>query len=312
MDIVVPQIGIDVSKGELMVSIDQKKPFAQPNTSQGCLEIIKNLPLGGVVHLEATGSYERLVQRMLIKHGFKVVIHNPLKSHRMSQALGTKAKTDPVDAKSLSRTGPLLPQNKAKSTRRQDLADFSRIIDVLKDMVKALKQRNAMPERDAAAKQLLEETLLVLKQKIEAAEKDFEARVKASEYAQTYKLIQSVPSLGKLTARRCVCEFPEDIMERTPSQIACYAGLAPMDHSSGKRTGRSHLSRGNSRIKSAFFMPAMCAIRWESWAKDLYSRLRAEGRTHQGALVAIMRRLLLRAVAVTQRGTPWQAVPPMT
>lgn len=305
MNIVVSQIGIDVGKEELVVCIDQGKPFACSNTAKGCLEIIEKFPAGAVVHLEASGGYERLVRRLLSEHGFTVVVHNPLKSRRIAQAQGVRAKTDPVDAKLLSRSGHLLPQETVKRTERQQLADHSRAIDTLKAMVMSLKQSQVRPELDSPAKQLYAEAILALQQQIAAAEKEFEVRVKASDCAESYQLIQTVPSLGKLTARRCICELPEDVMERSTGQIASYAGLAPVDDSSGKRTGRSRLGNGNSRLKAAFYMPALCAIRHEAWAKDLYQRLRSNKKSHQTATVAVMRRLLIRAVAVIKRQKRW-------
>lgn len=309
MNIVVAQTGIDVAKNELVVSINQAKPFAVPNTPQGCLDLIARLPQGGTVHLEASGGYERLVRRILVERGFSVAVHNPLKPRRMAQAQGTRAKTDPVDAKVLARSGHLLPQEKLKSNSRQQLADHSRAIDTLKATVAEYKLRLAMPELDPIAREILTASILDLERHIESAEKAFEERIKASDLAQDYKLIQTVPALGKLTARRCLCEFPEDLRERTTGEIASYAGLAPIDNRSGKRSGTAHLGHGNARLKAAFYMPAISAIRSQNWAKELYARLRTKGRPHQTATVAVMRRLLIRAVAILKRGTPWQDEP---
>jgi transposase len=309
LNIVIPQTGIDVAKDELVVSINQGKPFVVVNSTDGCRELVGLLPKVGVVHIEASGGYERLVQRTLCQAGIKVVLHNPLKPRRLAQALGVRAKTDPVDAKTLSRTGALLPEGSVKSLDRQQLADHSRAIEALRDHLGEYKRRSKIPELDPVARQLFVECILDLEQRIAAAERLFDMRVRQSECAEAYKLIQSIPALGKTTARICVCELPEDIYERTPDQIASYAGLAPVDDSSGKRTGQARLGHGNARLKRAFYMPAICAIRSQKWARELYARLRAKGRCHQASTVAVMRRLLVRAVAVLKRGSPWQVEP---
>jgi transposase len=154
MRIVVCQSGIDVAKDELVVSIDGARPFTRPNDPQGCFEVAQLVGAGGVVHLEATGGYERLVRRTLVEAGIRVALHNPLKVRRLAQAQGVRAKTDRVDAKVLSGVGCLLPQTKVKSLSRQHLADHSRAIDALKAHVCECKKRMAMPELDEFARQL--------------------------------------------------------------------------------------------------------------------------------------------------------------
>ncbi len=309
MNIVASQTGIDVAKDELVVSIDQGKPFALPNDEVNCRTLVSRLSKDGVVHVEASGGYERLVCRVLRESGIKVVLHNPLKPRRMAQAQGTKAKTDSVDAKVLSRAGSLLPEAPAKAQDRQQLADHSRAIDVLKENLAQFKKRMKMPELDAFARELYAKAILDLEKLVAEAEKAFAKRIKLSAYANEYKLIQSVPALGPVTARKCVCEIPEDFHERSTAEIASYAGLAPIDNQSGKRTGQSKLGHGNSRLKGAFYMSAMSAITYQQWAKELYTRLKAKGKNHQQAIVPIMRRLLVRAVAVLKRGSPWQDEP---
>lgn len=309
MNIVTPQTGIDVAKDELVVSIQESKPFAIPNDEKHCLELASRLPKEGVVHLEASGGYERLVRRVLTEAGIKVLVHNPLKPRRLAQALGVKAKTDPVDAKVLSRSGALLPEGSVKSIIRQQLADHSRAIDTLRTQVGKFKKQMGMPELDSEAQKIYAGVIQDLEQRIQEAVKSFQARVKVSPLFTEYKLIQSIPSLGQTTARICVCEFPEDFALRSPGEIASYAGLAPIDASSGKHVGRARLGHGNSRLKAAFYMPALCAIRSQKWARELYARLKAKGRAHQSAIVAVMRRLLVRVVAVLKRGSAWEAEP---
>ena len=83
-----------------------------------------------------------------------------------------------------------------------------------------------------------------------------------------------------------------------------------MDRSSGKHNPPARLGRGNTHLKAALYMPAVTALRREEWAKNLYARLRQKGRTHDQAIVPIMRRLLTRVVVVLKRGTPWEDEPP--
>ena len=56
-------------------------------------------------------------------------------------------------------------------------------------------------------------------------------------------------------------------------------------------------------------MPALACLAAQGWAGELYRRLSAKGRAHRQALVAVMRRRLVRIVAVLKRGTPWEERP---
>lgn len=310
MESVAAATGIDVSSEKLDVSVGGARPFTVPNTAQGCQELCARLPREGAVHLEASGGCERLVARTLRSAGFTVHVHDPLKARRLAQARGKKAKTDAVDAKELALGGGLLPRPQAKTKAREDLSDLSRTVSALQETIGEYKRRLRRPELDEDARKGLQEVVRLLQEQALALEKTFAERVRRSEEAERYRLALSVPGVGPKTARVLVCELPEDLPERTPAQICGFAGLAPLDDQSGKRTGRSRIGRGNRRLKAGLYMPAVCAVRSQPWARELYDRLRAKGRAHQQAMVAVMRRVLLRVVAVLKRKEPWQTEPP--
>lgn len=305
MNIVSPQVGIDVAKDELLVCVESGKPFQVFNTEEGCQALVPALPAGSIVHLECSGGYERKVERILKQAGIQVHRHNALKARRLSQALGIAAKTDPVDSRALSNFGALLAEPHSKSIERQRLADFSRSIDKVKQTIAQYKKRRNIPELDEDAKSFYTEVIELLEQLAIEREKAFARRIKASSLADKYKLLMSIPNIGPATARVCICELPENADTQNPAQICSYAGLAPIDDSSGKRNAPKHLGRGNSRLKKAFYMPAISALLFQPWARALYARLMAKGKTHQQAIVPVMRRLLVRVVAVLKRGSPW-------
>lgn len=312
MDILVSQVGIDVSKDELVVCVDGGKPFVVRNDVQGCADLAGMLPPGCCVHLEASGSYERLARRMLLEAGFEVRLHNPLKVKRLVQARGATAKSDTIDARSMSQSGALLREAPVKSIERQGLSDVSRAIERLKQMAADLKRCIDFPELDPQARQAYEIAGKMLAQHASDLHKSLLARIKASSFREDFELLASVPAIGETTARVLLCELPEDARQRSGPQVCSYSALAPIDDSSGKREGRARLGKGNRRIKAALYMAAICAVRTQPWARGHYSRLRAKGRPHQAAIVAVMRRLLLRSHAVLKRGSAWQAEPPNT
>jgi len=309
MCIVTPQVGIDVAKDELVVSINQGKAHAFPNVQTQIASMIRSFPKGAEVHLEASGGYERLVRQMLEEAGIKVLVHNALKAKRMAQAKGRKAKTDAVDAQGLSQWGALLPEGSVRCLERQKLADLSRAIHTLKQTAAEYKKRMDMPELDAQAVQVFQEIRADIQKRGQAAEKQLAKRLKEGAFADWYKWLLSVPSIGKVSAAILVCELPEDVVDRSSGQICSYAGLAPIDDSSGQRTGKANIGFGNARLKACLYMPALNAIKSYEWARQLYAKLRAKGKSHQTAIVAVMRRLLVRAHAVLKRGSSWQEEP---
>ena len=303
-------VGIDVSKGLLVSSINQAKPFELANSLQGSRTLASMLPEGSIVHLEATGGFERQVRKTLMESGFTVRVHNPCNARRMNQALSVRAKTDPVDAVSLSRSGHLLPEREPKSVEREMLADHSRAIEAISETIADFKRRLKQPNLDDVAATAYLKVVDDLTQRKLELKDSFAQRILNSSLREQYKLAQSLPGIGAYTAARVLVELPENYLEVDPDQIASYAGLAPMDHSSGKYKGTARVGMGNPHLKGALFMGTQSLIARDAKVKAKYHRLRERGHAHQKAMVALMRHRMTLLIRVLQRGTPWQKEPP--
>jgi len=101
-------LGIDVSKH----CLDCYDSFTQKNqtfsyTSKGIEELVKfymTLNIDKVI-MESTGSYHKLIHKILSQKGFFVTIVNPYKSRCFAKSAGFLAKTDKVEAKMLCAYG---------------------------------------------------------------------------------------------------------------------------------------------------------------------------------------------------------------
>ena len=99
MDAVI--VGIDVAKDKLDVAVrSSSERFVVSRTDAGIEELSDRLrELGAtVVGLEATGGYETVVAASLSAAGLPVVVVNPAQVRAFANALGKRAKTDPIDA----------------------------------------------------------------------------------------------------------------------------------------------------------------------------------------------------------------------
>lgn len=304
-------VGIDVAKAHLDVSVEGARSFRVSNTKEGITDLLKKLPELSTVSLESSGGYERLVRRSLLDKGVTVIRHDPLRVRRFLQAFSGKAKTDDLDARGLARIGDSLPMRKAKSLEHEQLTDISRAIEKLKSTAADLKKSAASPELEETAKACLLAAAKDIETQAKQLLKHFDEKLSETPLKAIYDAALSVPCVGIGLARVLVCELPE-LSQMTTAQASCYSGLAPIDNSSGARKGTSRISRGCVRIKKALYMPAVCAVRHCAWATTLYKKLRANGKCHQAAAVAVMRRLLTIAVAVMKRGSAWVAEPSKT
>jgi transposase len=157
----------------------------------------------------------------------------------------------------------------------------------------------------------LQAVVKTIDSQIEKLEKRFAGLAKKSSFAARYELALSVEGVGPVLARIAISELPENLHDWSTRQISSYSSVACMDNSSGTSVLNGTVpNHGNSHLKAGLYMPAVGLVATREWAKRTYSRLRAKGKTHQQAIIAIMHKLLIHLIAVLKRGSPWQAEPP--
>ena len=303
---IISEVGIDASKDTLEISVSDKKTKTITNSSASVHGLAKSLPEKSVIHIEATGGFERLARRILVKHGHIVYVHNPKKTRRLADALAVNAKTDSIDAKFLREHGSKLPATRSKTDQHEGLTDLSRTIDGLKDDIAGYRKTIQHEWLSNAIVECYQAIIQAMAAEVLRLERLFVREVRQSSLKDKYEQVLSIPSIGPACARVCVCELPEDLENLTGAQASSYCGIAPLDNSSGKKNGPRKIGPGNMHLKAALYMPAIVAIRHQDWARTLYYSLKDKGRKHQQAIVAIMRRLLLRAFAVMKRGYGWR------
>src|SRR5271169_5665424 len=99
-------IGIDVSKDRLDVHIlPEGTAFAVARDGKGLAELVERIGTLGPerIAVEATGGFETVVAAALAGASLPVVVVNPAQVRHFAQALGRRAKTDPIDAGMIAR-----------------------------------------------------------------------------------------------------------------------------------------------------------------------------------------------------------------
>ena len=89
-------------------------------------------------------------------------------------------------------------------------------------------------------------------------------------------------------------------------KIAALAGLAPYNNDSGKKSGPRSIEGGRYTVRGATYMSTWSMVQHDPQVKAEYEALRARGKLAKVAVVACMRKLLIRLNAMLRDGTGWR------
>jgi len=307
MDAIV--VGIDVSKERLDVHVlPAGEAFAVSRDAAGLEILVGRLQslAPGTVAVEATGGFETVVAASLSAAGLAVVVVNPAQVRAFAQALGKRAKTDPIDAAVIARfvaaTNPEVRPLPDKQTRM--LADLVIRRRQIIQMIVAERQREK--RASAPMKKSIARLLKALQKELTAIDQAIDDAVRGSPiWREKEDLLTSVPGIGSTIARTIIAELPE-IGSLDRRQIAALAGLAPWTRQSGKWRGKSFIGGGRTVVRSALFMGALVAARHNPALRAFHQRLIAAGKPKMVAVIAVARKLLTILNAIVRDRRPWQ------
>jgi transposase len=122
-----------------------------------------------------------------------------------------------------------------------------------------------------------------------------------------YRLLHSVRCIGKVLAAYMIVLTENFTRFSTARKFACYAGIAPFEHSSGSSIrGRTRVHAcANKQIKTLLNMAALSSIQIKGEFREYYERRISEGKHKMSTLNIIRNKIVFRAFAVVQRGTPY-------
>jgi len=303
-------IGIDVSKDRLDVAANTASlvPFHLPRDHVGLADLVERLkPLGAErIAVEATGGFETVVVAALAAAGLPVVVVNPAQVRAFALALGKRAKTDPIDAAVIARfaeatRAELRPLADAETQALADLVARRRQIIA---MIGAENQRlkRASPRMAKSIGRLLK----ALEMELSDIDQDIDGSIRRSpNWLEKAELLKSVPGIGDQIARTLIAELPElGTLDRR--QIAALVGLAPWTRQSGQWRGKSFIGGGRAAVRTALYMGALVAARYNPSLRAFRDRLVAQGKQKLVAIIAVARKLITVLNAVIRDNQPWR------
>lgn len=305
-----PIIGADVSKHWLDLADAGDGGVERIDNSHEAIMAWLSRVQPSLVAFEATGGYERTLQRCLQTRGvlFARVHPNDVVAYRRSR--GIRAKTDRIDARliaafaadELARRG-LKPAIAADETLRELTARRRQLIQTLH------AERCRLELADAKA---VRASIALVCEAIQASLKAVEAEIahhlqSQPEARELATLLQTLRGVGPVVATALIADLPE-IGHLSAKQIAALVGLAPITRQSGKASYRARTGFGRPAVRQALFNAARAAIRHPSPFKDFYDRLVNDNkRPGKVALTAVMRKILVTANAIARDRKPWRA-----
>lgn len=303
-------VGIDVSKDRLDVHLlPQDEAFAVERNGRGLAALVERLKplLPTLIAVEATGGFESTTAAALAGAGLPVAIINPAQIRHYAQALGKRAKTDPIDARVIARfAADIRPKARAlPDEMTQFLADLVARRRQIVEMIQAERQR----EKRTTVKRLkksITRLVAALEKELSELDREIDDTVRGSPvWREKEDLLASVPGVGQKTAHTLIAELPE-LGSLSRKTVASLAGLAPYTRQSGRWKGKSMIGGGRKTVRSALFVAAMVASRYNPVLKHFYDRLVAAGKPKVLAITAVARKLLTMLNAILRDKKPWQ------
>ena len=301
-------IGIDVSKEWIDAHLlPQETVWRVSNDAKELKNWAEQLPDGiAIAVLEARGGLETQPAAALAQAGIPTAIVNPKQVKAFGQAMGQRAKSDPIDAKLIALFGERI-QPRAKTLPDEDQSQLKELLARRRQLVadKVAEQNRFASMRSKQAQRSINDHIQWLNKQIQKIDQQLDDTIKKSPlWLAKEQLLKSVPGIGPQTARTMLASMPE-LGQLNRREIAALAGLAPYTRESGKWKGKRFIGGGRSEIRAALYMAALSSTRGDSTFSKFYRSLREQGKPHKVAMTACMRKMLTVMNAVVRDQTPW-------
>lgn len=130
---------------------------------------------------------------------------------------------------------------------------------------------------------------------------------KDSDLNKTFKLLNSVPGIGKVTATELIIYTENFTKFENAKKLGSFCGVVPFERSSGIFKGKNRVSKkANKSLKTLLHLGAMSTIKTNSNFAEYYNRKVLEGKNKMSAINAVRNKILSTAFAVVTSGKIYQ------
>ncbi len=314
MEVTKQSIGIDVCKNSLEVKFKEKSTKGIKikgsskfdNTSTGFNNLLewctKREKVENVVYvLEATGVYHEDVLYFLFDQGKKVSVELPQRIKYFAKSKGVKTKNDLIDSGVIADYGlerelkVWQPPGKEFKTLR----DLSREHNTLTNSKSVVKNRlhaaKHSHDKDTRVIERLQSTIKFYTNQLSEIEKDIKTTVNADKkLSGRIKKITTIKGVAIMTVIKVIAETGGFYLFQNINQLISYAGLDVVENQSGNHNGKTWISKkGNADLRTALYMPALSAIRFNEKMKSFNERIMETHHYKKQGIIAVMRKLLI-------------------
>lgn len=264
---------------------------------------------------ENTGVYSKILLEWLCSQEIPCREENALK---ISRSLGLRrGKDDRTDSKAICNYAfekrntiqpsilpkPLIVKLKKLLSRRELLVKQKMVLEV------SLKEQQSTLDPHFFQTLQTDNQVLIdeYKNQIKKMELNMEELISMdSETSLNHQLAQSVLGVGPITSATFLAYTQNYKCFSNARKFACYAGVAPFPHSSGRKIGKTRVSHmANKRIKSLLSNGVNAAVRHDPEIRQYYQRKISQGKEKGVVLNAIKNKIIQRVFAVVTRKTPY-------
>ena len=234
-----------------------------------------------------------------------MAVVNPRQVRDFARASGQLAKTDQIDAQVLALFGlRMQPEVRALPDEAAlELADKLARRGQLVEMRAA--EKNRRHRASTAMKRSIDKHLAFLDQAIKALDQDLDDTLRGSPaWAEKVELLEVIKGVGPQLLRTLMIDLPE-LGKLDRHGIAKLVGVAPLNRDSGKSRGKRAIWGGRVNVRNTLYMAAFSAARHYPPLEAFFQRLKAAGKPHKVAIIAVARKLLSILNAILRDKSPW-------
>ena len=322
-------LGIDISKKKLnaALTIDGKNyhEFEIENQTASIKKFFDELKSrisslnNLIVCTEHTGIYGMPLMELTVKKGIRICVE-PAKQIKLSLGM-TRGKNDVVDARRIAayafknRENLVfwVPQRECIQRLKAMLTTRDRLVKVKTQLEVPLAEAGEFisPAIRSEMKKHCRTSIDAVKKDIKKVERAIKELVKEDAIlSHQHDLATSIPGIGTIVACSVIIASGEFKRISEPKKFACYAGVAPFEHSSGTSVrGKTRVSKmANMNIKKLLHLAATSAITCNEELKVFYHRKVAEGKKKMSVISAVRNKLISRIYACVTHQRKYQKI----